>query len=312
MDGVAFCSAANDQYSPLFVPDGTGGAIASWVDWRSGNSDVYAQRIDPSGAAQWTADGVALCTAAGEQFYPTIASDGAGGACVTWWDRRDATADIYVQRVNGSGSVQWTSNGVVLSAATNDQVYPKITSDGAGGAIVTWFDYRTGTGDIYAQRVSASGAVHWTANGLALCTATNHQNYPTIAASGVGGAIVTWQDWRSGALSDIYAQRVEVPTSAGKVPPATALTVAQNYPNPFTGATEFRVELSTDSDLSIEVYDVVGRRVRKLSLGQQGTGSKTIPFDGRDDAGTPLSSGVYFYRVTANGTTVTNKMVIAR
>ncbi len=316
-NGLAFCSAANDQYGPLIVPDGAGGAIAAWLDWRnsgpSANSDVFAQRIDASGAPQWTPDGVALCTATGEQFYPIIAADGTGGACVTWWDRRGPHADIYAQRVNGAGAVQWTSNGVAVSSATGDQVYPKITSDGAGGAIVTWFDYRTGTGDIYAQNVSAAGAVQWAPNGLAVCTATNHQTYPTIASSGTGGAIVTWQDWRTSVLSDVYAQRVGTPpTNVGSTPPNARLSVLQNHPNPFSATTEFRVGLREDADVSIELYDVAGRRVRAQSLGSQSAGWKSIPFDGRDDAGRPLASGVYFYRVTANGTTVTQKMVIAR
>jgi hypothetical protein len=160
--------------------------------------------------------------------------------------------------------------------------------------------------------VDATGAVHWDADGLALCTATDQQNYPTIAYAGADGAIVTWQDWRNGGLSDIYAQRVEVPTGIGDTPSAPALTVLQNYPNPFSGTTEFRINLVADADISIEVYDVMGRRVRMQSLGAQSAGWKTIPFDGRSDTGKPLASGVYFYKVTANGTTVTNKMVIAR
>ncbi len=57
--------------------------------------------------------------------------------------------------------------------------YPTIVSDGAGGAIVTWKDHRSGTSyDIYAQRISAGGTVQWTANGVALCTATGDQSVP--------------------------------------------------------------------------------------------------------------------------------------
>src|SRR5262249_34089539 len=68
------------------------------------------------------------------------------------------------------------NNGNVgLCTAANDQLYPTIVSDGAGGAIVTWYDNRNGASDIYAQRVSAAGAPQWTANGVALCTAANIQ-----------------------------------------------------------------------------------------------------------------------------------------
>jgi hypothetical protein len=51
----------------------------------------------------------------------------------------------------------WTADGVALSAATGNQDYPVITTDGAHGAIVTWHDARGGLTDIYAQRVQSNG-----------------------------------------------------------------------------------------------------------------------------------------------------------
>ena len=70
---------------------------------------------------------------------------------------------------------QWTADGVALCTAANDQINPQIVSDGSGGAIITWQDYRGGNYDIYAQRVNASGAVQWTADGVAVCTAAYDQ-----------------------------------------------------------------------------------------------------------------------------------------
>jgi hypothetical protein len=56
--------------------------------------------------------------------------------------------------------VQWLANGVPISTAANYQQSPTIVSDGGGGAIITWFDYRSGTNyAIYAQRIDASGAL---------------------------------------------------------------------------------------------------------------------------------------------------------
>ena len=153
----------------------------------------------PSVWAYWVQDGVAICTATGGQWSPMIVSDGAGGAIVTWYDSRNGSTDIYTQRVNASGSVQWAADGVAISTATGAQQYPTITSDGAGGAIVTWSDNRSGNYDIYVQRVNTSGSVQWTTDGVALCTAAGDQQYPTIISDGAGGAIVTWYDSRSGS-----------------------------------------------------------------------------------------------------------------
>ncbi len=207
----AICTATSNKSWPTIVSDGAGGAIITWMDGRSSNQDIYAQRINASGVVQWTADGVAICTATNDQESPTIVSDGAGGAIITWHDLRSGNSDIYAQRINASGVVQWTADGVAICTATNYQLKPTIASDGAGGAIITWDDDRSGSDypAIYVQRINASGVVQWTADGVAICTATSYQVSPTIVSDGAGGAIITWNDFRSGGdYSHIYAQRI--------------------------------------------------------------------------------------------------------
>ena len=208
---VPICTAASTQDYPVIVSDGAGGAIIAWHDYRRGGSDadIYARRVSATGTVEWTVDGVALCTATGRQELPAIASDGAGGAIVAWRDLRNgATNDIYAQRISVDGTVQWTPDGVALCTAADEQAYPTIVSDGAGGAIVTWHDRRSGDFDIYAQRISAGGSVQWAANGVPLCTAVGDQAYPTIVPDGANGAVIAWYDYRGGPYSDIYVQRI--------------------------------------------------------------------------------------------------------
>jgi hypothetical protein len=212
-NGVALCTAVDDQSYPTITNDGAGGAIVTWMDERTGGlRDIFCRRINSSGTPLWTANGVALCTATGSQQSPTIVSDGVGGAIVTWWDPRAGSYDIYCQRVNGSGTVQWTANGVALCTAVNDQANPMIVSDNANGAIVAWSDLRSGAGyDVYSQRISSGGIVQWTSNGVAACDASGTQNGVALVADGIGGAIIAWNDDRS-TNYDIYVQRI---TSTG-------------------------------------------------------------------------------------------------
>lgn len=162
--------------------------------------------------AQWSSDpGVnnQICTAVNEQTTPKIVTDGAGGAIITWSDRRGGVAyDIYAQRIDVAGVLQWMSDGVAISLAASEQSDPVIVSDGAGGAIIAWRDSRGTSGDIYAQRVNNSGVVQWTQDGVPICTAPFSQDYPVIVSDGAGGAIIAWEDYRSGTNQDIYAQRV--------------------------------------------------------------------------------------------------------
>ena len=210
-------TASGNQQNPTIVSDGTGGAIITWKDYRNGNWDIYAQRINSCGAVQWTANGVAVCTAVGDQESPTLVSDGSGGAIITWDDCRSGTIDnydIYAQRINTSGAVQWIADGVAIGTATWQQLYPTIVSDGSGGAIISWQDHRNGGGnwDIYAKRIMSTGALQWAANGVAICTAASSQGVPTIVSDSSGGAIITWQDNRNftinGTNFDIYCQRI--------------------------------------------------------------------------------------------------------
>jgi uncharacterized protein YjdB len=320
-DGVALCTAANEgnvQSSPVITSDAVGGAIVAWSDSRSGGYDLYAQRVNAAGIPQWTADGVAVCTHTSNQATSAIVSDGAQGAVVAWVDSRSGPAvyDIYAARVTAAGTVQWTPDGVALCTAAFDQIEPAVSTDGAGGAIVTWKDNRTGLGyDVYARRVDALGVPHWTPDGVAMCTVDREQAGPTIISDGVGGAFVAWNDFRSGTNYDVYAQRVldgVIPTGVGDTPSASVVALASNYPNPFSAGTTIDLSLSSDAMVEIEVFEVTGRIVRTLELGRVSAGSKPMGFDGRDDRGRLLASGVYFYRVRANGTAVTRKMVITR
>jgi len=320
-NGVAICTAMGWQQYPRITSDGAGGAIVTWEDNPSGSDyDIHAQRVNASGAVQWTANGVGLCSATGFQLDPRIISDGESGAIVTWMDNRsgdpfDPKLDIYVQRVSASGTVLWKTDGVALSTAPGNGAYPMITSDGAGGAIVTWYGGPSGSWDIYAQRVNAWGAIQWTANGVALCAATEAQMQPQITSDGAGGAIVAWYDYRSGGYSDIYGLRVDAngfapltATDASAVP----LQLHQNYPNPFNPATTVTYSIPEKFNVTLKIYDVSGKCVACLVDWQQEKGSYAVEWSGKDEKGNSVASGIYFCRLAAGSRTIVRKMVLLR
>jgi hypothetical protein len=260
-DGVAVSVTNGDQAFPSIVSDGAGGFIAAWLDTRNGGNDIYAQRMSAAGDAQWTENGVAVCTALGDQFYPKSVPDGAGGAIIVWHDSRNGNWDIYAQRVNAAGVPQWTANGVAVCTATGLQDSPMLCSDGASGAIVAWQDYRSGGADVYAQRVNASGAAQWTANGVAVCAATGNQQYPVIVSDGVDGAIVVWMDNRTGPTR-VYAQRVDGSGAVQWTVDGEALvTVASNQYYPAAVSDGMGGAIATWYDLRTGNSDIYAQRV---------------------------------------------------
>jgi len=344
-NGVALSTAADTKVAVTIVSDGVGGAIVAWEDHRSG-ADIYAQRVDTAGARLWAADGVALCAAVGNQFSPMIGSDGAGGAIATWEDGRSGvTLDIYSQRVNASGTPQWTSDGVVLCIAANDQFDPMIVLDGTGGAIVTWEDTRTGPYDIYAQHVTDP------LNTVAIVS---------FDATEVGGVVTLRSAFRSdlgveavnvyrgvGIAADLLAiiERVDdvrgdhfeyvdrdiapgqtyryrigavdadgeffsptVTVSVGMI----AAELSQNQPNPFNPTTTIRFVLPVREQVTLAIYDANGRLVRTLVNEVRGYGAHEVTWDGRGDDGAAMGSGVYFYRLNAGKRTESKKMVLLK
>jgi hypothetical protein len=227
-EGRALCIAPGRQFRPTIVPDGDGGAIVAWQDQRrntkllsgrnyhdfSGN--IFAQHLLANGDVDpaWSVNGRCLSDAGKLQRTPKSVSDGAGGAIVTWVDSRKGSNhdDIYAQRVlaNGTVDISWPRDGICLCDASGSQEYPAIVADDAGGAIVSWQDWRAGR-CIYAQRVVASGNVDpsWPNNGLALCAPAENEVFPSMVADGAGGAIVGWMD------SPPYSSTVQDPMCGG-------------------------------------------------------------------------------------------------
>lgn len=173
---------------------------------------LTALLLAPPAHAAWQPDGIAVSAAASEQLLSRVIADGAGGSIVVWRDLRGGlTEDLYAQRLDAVGAPLWLPDGVVVSAAAGNQTEFDLASDGAGGVIVTWQDERGGTStDIYAQRVSSTGAALWTPDGVPVCTAAGNKYEPRLIAAGAGGAFIAWEDARDANLdSDIYAQRLD-------------------------------------------------------------------------------------------------------
>jgi hypothetical protein len=211
-DGLLVCGATDTQLIPSLAADGTGGVFVVWDDNRDNATfgyDIYAAHVLGNGtiAPSWSPDGNAICHANGSQFYPTLVSDGSGGAIIAWYDGRAGNDDIYAQRVGSDGTVAWTTNGVALCTASGNQTYPLMVSDDAHGAIVAWRDDRVTGRDVYARRIGAGGALAWTADGVPVCGASGTQDDPVMVTDDAGGAIVAWQDARATPML-IYAARI--------------------------------------------------------------------------------------------------------
>ncbi len=143
---------------------------------------------------------------------------------------------------------------------------------------------------------------------------------PALAISADG--LVRWVD-ATVEEGERYAYRLE--SSEGTVihetgtvyVPVRTASLGQNYPNPFNPTTRIEYRLPESSPgakthVSVVVYDVRGAKVRELVNGEQSPGKHAVDWDGRNDAGETVGSGVYFYRMRASGFSGVRKMVLLK
>ncbi len=88
--------------------------------------------------------------------------------------------------------------------------------------------------------------------------------------------------------------------------------LAQNYPNPFNPTTAIAFELSRSSDVSLVVFNALGRKVTTLLDGTLPAGPHEVVWDGVDHSGNPVATGVYFYRLSSESTSKTRKMLLLK
>ncbi|HYM82356.1 MAG TPA: FlgD immunoglobulin-like domain containing protein [Candidatus Limnocylindria bacterium] len=234
-DGISICTAPGTQSHPKVVGDepSTFSTVIAWEDRRNGtDSDLYAQRLDQDGNAEWGSDGAPVCVAAGDQDHFDIVRAHDGGLLLAWEDHRNGPSPrVFVLRLLASGQVapNWPANGLPVCDVSSAQNQPRIAVSPAGGILVFWSDRRDDvTGDLYAMRLADDGqpASGWPTSGLAVCTATGSQSPAHAHPSGT----VVWVDGRNvgseaPANFDLYAQRLLAngTVAAGWIPGGTVV-----------------------------------------------------------------------------------------
>jgi hypothetical protein len=122
-------------------------------------------------------------------------------------------------------------------------------------------------------------------------------------------------------LVDSHANQIPTQLTIALATPLTTppreTRLLRNYPNPFNPETWIPYHLSKTADVDIEIYDASGRLIRSLNLGIQPAGryderGRAAYWDGRNDAGELVSSGIYFYSLHAENFHATQKMILAK
>ncbi len=132
-----------------------------------------------------------------------------------------------------------------------------------------------------------------------------------VASQGLGSwTMYRGNPRRTGYYGDHGATGVGTSTGEPGIP--RRFSLSQNYPNPFNAQTRIDFEVAEKDRVSLEIFNVLGQRVRTLIRDLRPAGSYQIVWDGKDHGGIPVASGIYFYRLRSGHLVQTRRMVLLR
>ena len=192
-EGGLEISTPNSRH-PRVISDGSGGAIIVWEHVEQTEegqqlSSICAQRVDTAGNILWQQGGLTICSSSELSISaPRIVSDSSSSAIITWTTHND----IYAQRIDSEGNIQWSEDGVrILGSESPQNIFYNVIADAPGGAIVVFAKISTNArepgGLSHVQKLDAMGGKQWGPDGTLVSTKSAGT---IISDDGFGGAVI--------------------------------------------------------------------------------------------------------------------------
>jgi hypothetical protein len=128
----------------------------------------------------------------------------------------------------------------------------------------------------------------------------------------LNGKVVGTQIVRNGRAVVQHAVNALVIRTVAGSPVPSEYALSQNYPNPFNPSTRFAIDVPQNSEISVTVYDILGRNIATLFNGVKAAGSYTMEWNGTNDAGIGMPSGTYLLKMTGTGFSSVHKMLLMK
>ncbi len=219
--GNPVCTASRNQLNLSVTSDGIDGVIVSWTDRRSlptNGGDIYAQRINGSGTALWTNNGVPVATSINDESTPVIELTSSNTVAVVWRNVMPGIlgVDLMANFLDLSNGSKVHGTDITVVSQNNTQSNQQILRDGVGGFMIIWTDGRVSDNNqmLYAQRINTSGQLLWgppgnEVDGQLIIGSAGDVIQPRITLDGEGGFVVAFASTRISATdANIYAQKV--------------------------------------------------------------------------------------------------------
>ena len=296
--------------SPMVSADSIGDFVVTYLDRAAAVPTIEVKKVSAAGVVS-----DAFTFASDQSGYPidgySSGVNGSGSTFLVWHADNGSQKELFLTVLNASGSPVFATKPVTDSIDAKPGL-PKISVDPLGYCLATWLDSRTGHKTAFRQIYDPFGNPVET--NLPVYAVSGPYMQPPATAGYRGKGIFVWSDARAGGLQVYASQNLYSPTAADGEPEPlpTAFNLEQNHPNPFNPTTTIRFDLPRSGQVRLEVFNIVGQKVRTLADGFLSAGNHAVVWDGRSEDGHTLASGVYLYRLVGDGFTRTRQMILVK
>ncbi len=311
---VASDGAHHDQFGTSVSVSGDVCAVAAPHDWTNGTGSAYVYRYNAAGD-KWSEERKLVSSDGADRFGESISVS--VDACAVGRPYDDGnTGSVYVFNYDSAGDKWSEERKLVASDADSFDVFGHSVSV-SGNALVAGAGgdeengYRSGSS--YVFRRDRDGT--WAQEQKLLASDGSESSYfgISVAISGdvcVIGAIGGGASGSRSGAAYIF-ELTDAPTSATLGQPAS-FSLSQNTPNPFNPSTRIAFSLPEAGEAEPAIYNIAGQLVRTLADRPFTAGDHALLWNGRDDAGRPVASGVYVAQLTTQGRAFVQAMTLVR
>jgi hypothetical protein len=297
----------------------------------SGDSDIFVAKMDIDGNWLWAIQAGGYS----DDYGKSIIIDATGNTYITGNFQETAFfasysltssgySDIFVAKMDTDGNWLWA----IQAGGSSENTSTSITMDNTGNHFITGYFEGTATfgsyslisieeTDIFVAKIDANGDWLWATKaggtdkdcGYAITV----DNSESVYLTGEFFETATFGSFSflSESSSDIFVAKLNSFILADDEITPMEMGLS-NYPNPFNPATTIKFSLPNDSKIELIIYNIKGQTIKTLTHNVFNKGNHSIIWNGSDDSGKSVSSGIYFYKLKTGDFQKVRRMILLR
>lgn len=280
--------------------------------WNNANLQVYVNGVTNSNELFW--DYPIVVSYHAEFHDPVLAScsnieitDGINIA----WHQGD---EVRMQKISYEGNRMWDQEGIVITNQNpnrSDMELAKLSDD---KLMLLWTSNDNYTKTINLNLIDSDGSLLLGEDALTLASYNGYEQATVTSMLNNNRAMVYWSQSLEGYSNLLSAQLIDF-SSVENEPNNTiplAFNLEQNYPNPFNPQTNISFQVNHPSKVKIDIYNIKGQKVKSLINDNLQAGKHSLVWNGKDERGSEVASGIYFTKIKTAYGNKTIKMVLMK